>query len=550
MMHFKTALQGGEDFVVTCELVPGRGYTGAGVDNILRFAEQAKDSPQIYALSLTDNAGGNPALSADVLGTEIIGMGVDLIVHFSCKDFSRNELESRAYALKRSGVTNLLVVTGDYPVSGFLGLSKPVFDVDSVMALHYFRKMNEGLRITVGRKEVTLEPTDFFLGAVASPFKATEGSAMMQYRKLEKKIRAGANYVITQLGYDSRKYAELIRYVRRTLGLGIPVMGSVYVLSAGAARYMAGGEVPGCYVDERLVRAISQEAKADDKGRAARLERAARQVAILKGLGYNGTHIEGLNLKFADVQAILERSREIGANWRDHLEQFDYSPKNGFFMFSGGGRFQTVRGWYQAAARSPGNGGTAGSAVGVAGAGGEEELSYLKTPRRRVPSLTFWAMRLMHNLFFLEETAGYRFMRRLSRFAEKRRFWYRLFSAGEAAVKKALFDCRRCDDCALFETFYLCPESRCPKGQRIGPCGGSRVDGSCEVFPGRPCIWELVYRRAKNRRELPALSYIIPPRDWKLYETSSWVNYFCKHDHSGVRLDIPETLAERRPVHR
>jgi methylenetetrahydrofolate reductase (NADPH) len=513
--RLREGLQSGAEFVVTCELVPGRGYKGAGIDNILKFAEQARGSRYIYGLSITDNAGGNPALCADVLGPEISMIGCDLMVHFSCKDMNRNMIEARAYALKRAGITNLLVITGDYPVTGFFGQPKPVFDIDSITALHYLQEMNRGLPVNASQA-VRLEPTDFFLGAVASPFKATEASAVMQYIKLEKKLRAGADFIVTQLGYDSRKSAEFIRYVRQVLRSQVPVLGSVYLLSAGAARFMNRGEVPGCCVIDRLVETLEQEAKSPDKGKGARLERAARQVAVLKGLGYNGAHIEGLALKFPDVEQIMERAGEIGDNWRDFAEDFDYSPAGTYFLFEGSERFDFVR-----------NG---------------KELAPSATPRRPILNPVFWGMRLLHRMFFIDGTLGYRLMRSMSRFAEKRRFWYRLGSFSELAVKRLFFDCRQCDDCALFEMYYVCPESQCPKGQRIGPCGGSRIDGHCEVFQDKLCVWEIAYWRARNRRELAKLRYVIPPRNWKLYQTSSWVNYFLKYDHSGVKIELPAPM--------
>jgi methylenetetrahydrofolate reductase (NADPH) len=514
MPRIRQGLASADQFVVTCELVPGRGYTGVGIDNILKFAQEARDSRHVYGLSITDNAGGNPALWPDVLGPEIAAIGCDLMVHFACKDMNRNMIEARAYALKRAGITNLLVITGDYPIMGFFGQPKPVFDIDSVTALHYLAEMNRGLEAGSGGKSLRLEPTDFLLGAVASPFKATEASAVMQYVKLEKKLRAGAHFLVTQLGYDARKYAEFLRYLRQVLGSPVPVLGSVYVLSAGAARFMNRGEVPGCYVVDRLAEDLAEEARAADKGKAARLARAARQVAILKGLGYNGVHIEGLNLKFADVTEILQRAEAIGGNWREHVERFDYSPPGSFFLFEGSESFDFVKN------------------------GARVELR--KTRRPRVLNPVFWAMRLLHKLVFVEGSPGYRLMAAFSRFAEKRPFWYRLGSFSELAVKRLLFDCRQCDDCALFEMYYVCPESQCPKGQRLGPCGGSRIDGRCEVFAYHRCIWERVYPRAANRREVHKLRYIIPPRNWKLYETSSWINYFLKRDHSAVKIQLPE----------
>ena len=73
---------------------------------------------------------------------------------------------------------------------------------------------------------------------------------------------------------------------------------------------------------------------------------------------------------------------------------------------------------------------------------------------------------------------------------------------------------------------------------RQGPCGGSRVDEGCEVFPDRPCAWREIYRRAKNRGEVEKLGYIIPPRNWSLYDTGSWYNYFLGRDHPGHPLEL------------
>ena len=59
-------------------------------------------------------------------------MGLDVISHFSCKDKNRNQIESLLFGWDRSGLHNLLVLTGDYPKPGFQGAPKPVFDLDSV----------------------------------------------------------------------------------------------------------------------------------------------------------------------------------------------------------------------------------------------------------------------------------------------------------------------------------------------------------------------------------------------------------------------------------
>ncbi len=510
MNSFKQALEAKDRFVITCELIPGRGFKGKSVDQVLKFAEEAKAIEGIHALSLTDNAGGNPALAADILGAEIQAMGVDVITHFTCKDMNRNYIEARAFALRRSGVSNLLVMTGDYPESGFLGIAKPVFDLDSVTALHYLSELNRGLEIPLGRKTATLDPPELYLGACVSPFKWTEGPGKMQYLKMEKKLRAGADYFISQLGYDARKYIELIRYAREHIQTDVPMIGSVYVLSAGAARLMNAGQIPGCYVSDEFLAKLREEAKAEDKGKAARLDRAAKQIAMIKGLGFSGAHVEGLNLKTADVSAILEKADEYASSWDSYLGEFDSAPAKPYYLFEGGDKIEKRT----------------------------DTLSITKTRRRAVFSPSFWMARLLHIMLFKQGTLGYKIMTGFTGFIENKKVLNKTFGGMEKFAKKILFDCKHCDDCALFDMFYLCPISKCPKDMRQGPCGGSRVDGSCEVHEENKCIWDRVYWRARNRRGCEELRYIIAPRDWELYETNSWVNYFQKHDHSAKELNV------------
>lgn len=519
MSGFREAMQKGEEFVITCEHVPGRGHAGKRLDRILRFAERVVVSGGVHALSLTDNAGGNPALSADVLGLRLVAMGVDTIIHFSCKDMNRNAMEARSYALKRCGLTNLLVMSGDYPISGFLGIPKPVFDIDSVIALHYLKKMSTGLEVSEGSRTRVLPSADFYLGGTVSPFKWTEASCVSQYDKLEKKIRAGVDFIIPQLGFDSRKHEELIRYVRDYLGLPIPVLGSIYLLTAGAGRYMNTGKVPGCFVSDELAAALQEESKSPDKGKGARLERGARQLAILKGLGYRGAHIEGLDLTYEEVQHVVGRGEEIGENWRDQLEELSSAPSlpgQRFYMFEGG--------------------------EALPGTKTPSPPVLRRTPKRRVFSFNYRLMRIFHHLCFVEGSPGYRMARALVKWSEKRKRISNGLAAAEHLAKKVLLDCMECDDCAVFDTHYLCPESQCPKSMRIGPCGGARPDGKCEVFEDRDCLWERVYWRAKNVGELEKMKPIRAPRNWALYMTSSWANYFLKRDRSGVDLDIPSDI--------
>jgi len=172
--RFKEALLDPAIFPVTWELVPGRGAREAAQGKVTALAAQAAAGGIIHALTLTDNPGGTPAMSADFMGSEIVRSGIEPLVHFTCKDKNRNAIESQLYALDRAGVRNLLVMSGDYPVAGHQGRPAPVFDLDPVHVLQLIAEMNRGLEYPGGKGVIRHQPSDFFAGAVVSPFKATK----------------------------------------------------------------------------------------------------------------------------------------------------------------------------------------------------------------------------------------------------------------------------------------------------------------------------------------------------------------------------------------
>jgi Methylene-tetrahydrofolate reductase C terminal len=103
----------------------------------------------------------------------------------------------------------------------------------------------------------------------------------------------------------------------------------------------------------------------------------------------------------------------------------------------------------------------------------------------------------------------------------------------EALVKKPIFDCRMCGQCILHSTGMTCPMT-CPKQIRNGPCGGVRMDGTCEVDPRMDCIWvKAVGRAAKTDYHLD-IAKLNPPADWRLQNTASWVTHAIRRDEVAI----------------
>ncbi len=493
-------------FVYTLELVPGRGSRNKTQDEVLRTAERAAKGSIINAVSITDNPGGHPTLFPDVIGLEICRLGIEPIIHFTCKDKNRNQIESILYELDRVGIHNLLVMTGDYPRYGFEGQAKPVCDLDSVQAIRLISGMNQGLdpdgRAPGG--SLRLPPTHTFKGAAISPFKQLESEVMAQYFKLSKKARLGADFFITQVGFEARKFDELLRYMRLK-NLALPLLGNVYVLSLPVARAMNRKLVPGCVVTDELFRKIEEEASSPDRGREASLTRAAKMIAVLKGMGYNGVHIGGPHLDYEDVERIIGRSKEFADDWRELVREFSFPQKNGFYLFE------------------------------------KDDETGLNTdvlaPRQARPrkGIGHTIMRAFHHLAFASGAPLYGLCCSLASELDG--------SSLEGAVTEIEYwikfissRCRRCGDCTLAEMAFLCPQSQCPKFLFNGQCGGSS-EGWCEVFPGkRRCIYVRAYERLKAYGEEQSLNGdYIRPRDWALDQTSSWINYFLGRDHRAEK---------------
>jgi methylenetetrahydrofolate reductase (NADPH) len=496
-------------FGVTWELVPGRGSFETEQAVAMACAEKAAKGGRIHAVTIADNPGGNPAISAEMLSAEVNRLGIEPLVHFTCKDKNRNQLEGLLHALERSSVRNLLVMTGDYSCSGYEGRPKPVFDLDATQLLGLITSLNKGLDVSSPRRTRTLAPTHFFAGAVVSPFKASEAEVMGQYYKLKKKLVAGAQFVVTQLGYDARKFHEVL-LIMKHLGFDhVPLIANVYVLSRLHARLMNENKVPGSVVTDKLLSVIAEECTAKDKGKAKSLERAAKMYAFMKGMGFAGVHIAGPRLEYEDVELIIEMGEALVPNWRGLIPEFDFPQPNGWYYFDKDRE---------------------------TGLNTETPMEISKGAS--LLPLSYQCFRLLRSAMFDETGILFKPMRSLAQGIDGSAL-ERAFTRMEHLALQVTNGCAYCGDCGLPDVAGICPVSQCPKGQRNGPCGGS-FQGWCEVFPKeRQCIYVGAYARLSHYEQQDSLgTYEVPPVDYDPRHTSSWLNYYMGRDHTAKRLGL------------
>ena len=515
--RLRRSLKDPGEFTLTFELVPGRGGRTQEIDRIINLARDIAADRRIQALSITENAGGQPALSPETLGTEIQAMGSEVIIHLSCKDKNRNQMESLLFGWDRHNLHNLLVIAGDYPKEGYCGFPKPVFDLDTIHVLDMLSSLNNnryGDQAGQSSEEQELR-TPFLMGVVVSPFKLLESELVMQYYKLHRKVAAGADFVITQLGYDARKFHELLQYMKQNQ-LHIPVLGNVFIPSLKVLELMHEGKLPGCLIPDSLYEQIRWEARTADKGRKARLVRAAKLLAVLKGLGYDGAHIGGPGLLFADIDFVLNEADRMAPDWQTLVPDLSFSPEDGFH-------------YYEKDHET-----------------GLNTLQETKKSRKLPPWLTTYSFASwVHDVAFEPDGSLYDLCKKLCLYLDDTRLRGPL-STFEYITKSTLFGCQNCGDCTLEKLAFLCPQSRCAKYLLNGPCGGSH-NGWCEVYPGKKrCLYVLAYDRVKPYgRQEKFKSGFIPPRDWSLNNSSSWVNFYRGLDHFSKTNDSATSCTKK-----
>jgi len=118
------------------------------------------------------------------------------------------------------------------------------------------------------------------------------------------------------------------------------------------------------------------------------------------------------------------------------------------------------------------------------------------------------------------------FSENVANIVQSSRWLHRTVTIAENVIKKPIFGCQDCGQCVLSHNALTCP-MRCPKQMRNGPCGGTRADAHCEVYPERYCIWWLIYKRSKMLGWQEKLKKYQIPVDRRFEHTSAWMNMFA-----------------------
>ncbi|MDA0233111.1 MAG: methylenetetrahydrofolate reductase, partial [Chloroflexi bacterium] len=116
----------------------------------------------------------------------------------------------------------------------------------------------------------------------------------------------------------------------------VPLIGSVFILTAPAAGFFNRWGIPGVAVNDDLLAIARKQAEARDRGRAFFSELAAKQIAILRGLGYRGVYLSG-RPRLSRLESVLEIERSFSPDdWKQFAAELHFQQPGEFNYFEEG----------------------------------------------------------------------------------------------------------------------------------------------------------------------------------------------------------------------
>src|SRR5580704_7776054 len=228
-------------------------------------------------VSITYGAGGSTRARTVALAKQIQQeIGLTVVAHVTCVGADRSELRALFDDLARGGIENVLALRGDAPAGSAFEAPAGGFAYASEL-------------IAMLRRNY-----DFCIGAACYPEKHPEAATFEDdLRNLKLKADAGADFLVSQLFFDNRRFFEFEGRVR-TMGIDLPMLpGLMPITNFGQIRRfvaMCGASIPPKLSVEMEMRKDDVKA-VEDLGVAY----ASMQALSLLQAGAPGIHFYTLN---------------------------------------------------------------------------------------------------------------------------------------------------------------------------------------------------------------------------------------------------------------
>lgn len=147
--------------------------------------------------------------------------GVDAVPHLICGGFTKEETENALVDLHFLGVDNVLVLRGDARKFEEKFIPQEGGHAYALDLVKQVDGMNNGVYLD---DEATGSGTDFCIGIAGYPEKHFEAPNLASdLHFLKEKVKAGADYIVTQMFFDNAKFFEFVDMCRKE-GITVPIV--------------------------------------------------------------------------------------------------------------------------------------------------------------------------------------------------------------------------------------------------------------------------------------------------------------------------------------
>lgn len=196
------------------------------------------------ALTMADNSLAVTRMSNMALGHLVLTqVGIRPLIHIACRDRNLIGTQSHMMGFDALGIDHVLAVTGDPARFGDLPDASSVYDLTSFQIIKMIKQLNEGTSFS---GKPLKQKAKFVVGAAFNPNVKHLDKAV---QRLEKKIAAGADYIMTQPMYDPKRIAEV---KEATKHLNIPIFLGIMPLASGKNAEYLHNEVPGIELSDEV----------------------------------------------------------------------------------------------------------------------------------------------------------------------------------------------------------------------------------------------------------------------------------------------------------
>ncbi|MGZ8438039.1 MAG: bifunctional homocysteine S-methyltransferase/methylenetetrahydrofolate reductase [Candidatus Limnocylindrales bacterium] len=286
-------------FVISVEIDPPRSVR---IERTIEAARLLK-AAGVDVVNVSDSAMARVRMGALAVAFGIQhDLDLECVVHVTTRDRNLMALESELLGAHALGVRDILALTGDPPRVGDYPAGTGVWDVDSIGLVEILARLNRG-EDAAGSP---IGPAARF--TIACALDPTAADAATEWDRLERKLAAGADLVMTQPLYDVAQVESMLVEANRRFGpRGFPVPVLLGVLPLQSARHaeFLHNEVPGITIPEATRAALRD---AGDRGAEVGLEMT---LGLLERVGSRvaGTYVMPSFGRYEQAAELVRRLR-------------------------------------------------------------------------------------------------------------------------------------------------------------------------------------------------------------------------------------------------